>query len=216
MTFSIMIATRDRAKDLELTCAKLKELDPPAHEIIICADGCQDGTVTMLQEKFPEFRLLENSSPKGSVYSRDRMLRAAGGDVVVSLDDDSYPVGAGFLPRLRAAFEEHPEAAVIVFPELRLSGKFSASDKTTRSQGHYVSAYANCAAAMRRRFYRERSGFPKFFEHAYEEPDYAMQCYAAGAAVWFEPSLIVEHHESLVNRDLIRRHHLTARNELWS
>jgi hypothetical protein len=43
-----------------------------------------------------------------------------------------------------------------------------------------------------------------------------MQCYAAGAAVWFEPSLIVEHHESLVNRDLIRRHHLTARNELWS
>jgi hypothetical protein len=113
-------------------------------------------------------------------------------------------------------FFKHPEAAVVVFPELRDGSQFSAGDKTDKTPGHYVSAYANCAAAMRRAFYLEQSGFPCFFKHMYEEPDYALQCYAAGAAVWFEPSISVRHHESPAHRMLIRRHHLNARNELWS
>jgi hypothetical protein len=62
----------------------------------------------------------------------------------------------------------------------------------------------------------ERAGFPVFFTHMYEEPDYALQCYAAGAAVWFEPSLAVRHHVSQANRRPLQRHHFNARNELWS
>ena len=50
----------------------------------------------------------------------------------------------------------------------------------------------------------------------YEEPDYALQCYAAGFAVWFEPDLVVRHHMSSVNRHEGRRQRLHARNELWS
>ena len=54
---------------------------------------------------------------------------------------------------------------------------------------------------MRRDVYLKLAGFPKFFRpHGYEEPDYALQCYAAGFAVWFEPNLAVRHHMSSVNR----------------
>ena len=60
------------------------------------------------------------------------------------------------------------------------------------------------------------AGFPAFFGHMYEEPDYALQCYAAGLAVWFEPDLAVRHHMSSVNRHEGRRQRLHARNELWS
>ena len=69
---------------------------------------------------------------------------------------------------------------------------------------------------MRRADYVKTGGFPCFFFHAYEEPDYALQVYSHGRAVWFEPSLVIRHHYSQVNRDHIGTHHLHARNELWS
>jgi hypothetical protein len=170
----------------------------------------------MLQADFPRFTRLQNVVSRGSVYSRDRMLRLAKSDIVVSLDDDSFPVAADFLKKLGLVFEQHPEAAVVAFPELRNSGGFAAPDRTTASPGRYVCAYANCAAAMRREFYFATPGFCEFFKHMYEEPDYALQCYAAGAAVWFDPGLAVAHRESTRERHLLRRHQLNARNELWS
>lgn len=216
MTFTVMISTRDRCAEVAITCSKLAGLLPPPDEVLICADGCRDETIEMLRLKFPRFKVFQNQSALGDIGSRDRMLRVAHGDVVLSIDDDSYPLQRDFLRKLERAFEEHPEAAVIVFPELRDGNTFSAADKTDQSRGHYVSAYANCAAAMRRKFYLERSGFPEFFTHMYEEPDYALQCYAAGSAVWFEPALTVRHHVSPINRKPIKRHHSNARNELWS
>jgi len=216
MTISVMIPSRDRCQDLRLTCQKLRELRPLPEEVIIWSDGSADGTAAMVRKEFPEYRLIENERPRGSVYGRDQLLRLARGEIVLSLDDDSYPLRRDFLDQLARVAAEHPEAAVIVFPELRDGKKPATAGKTDRSRGHYVSAYANCAAAMRREFYLKQPGFVLFFKHMYEEPDYALQCYAAGAAVWFEPTLIVRHRESAVNRGLVTRHHLNARNELWS
>jgi GT2 family glycosyltransferase len=170
----------------------------------------------MIRSEFPQCLLLENEVAIGSAGSRDRLLRSATGDVVVSLDDDSYPLADDFFNRLINVFDAHPEAAVISFPEIRDGGVFSHESKTDKSPGHYVSAYANCAAAMRRKFYLQQPGFPRLFGHMYEEPDYALQCYAAGLAVWFEPSLSIRHHLSPLGRAEIRRHHQNARNELWS
>ncbi len=69
---------------------------------------------------------------------------------------------------------------------------------------------------MRRSLYAARAEFPLFFEHMYEEPDYALQCYALGFGVWFEPTLRVRHHLTRTRRQPLPRHHLNARNELWS
>jgi len=169
----------------------------------------------MLARNFPHFSILRNTEARGSVYSRDRMLRVAHGEIVVSLDDDSYPIRTDFLQRLTQVFDDHPEAAVVVFSELR-PGVAPSKSRARHSRGCYVGAYANCGAAMRRQVYLNLPGFPTFFEHMYEEPDYAAQCYAAGYGVWFEPSLEIFHRQSETNREVIQRHHLNARNELWS
>jgi len=170
----------------------------------------------MLRSEFPDVVLLENESSMGSVASRDRLLRAATGDIVLSLDDDSYPLAQDFFSMLADIVAAHPEAAAISFPELLDGGIFTDDSKTSQSAGHYVPAYANCAAAMHRQFYLQQAGFPPFFTHMYEEPDYALQCYAAGRAVWFEPSLTIRHHRSPVGRLEMRLHHQNSRNELWS
>lgn len=216
MTISVMIATRDRCHDLRMTCQKVRELRPLPLELLIWSDGCVDGTAAMVRKEFPEFHLIENPRPMGSICGRDHMLRIARGEVVLSLDDDSYPMQTDFLAGLERVMAEHPEAAVIVFHEVRDGIKFSSARQTGTSPGHYVSAYANCAAAMRREFYLKQPGFAAFFRHMYEEPDYALQCYAAGASVWYEPSLAVRHRESAMNRVPLTRHHLNACNEMWS
>ena len=216
MKFTVMITTRNRCADLRQTCERLISLRPAPDEVLIGTDACMDGTAELVRREFPAFRVIESPSALGSVAVRDRLLRAASGDVVVSLDDDSYPLVDDFFSRLPSLFADHPEAAVITFPELREGDVFGSRSKTDKSRGHYVSAYANCGAAMRRDFYLRQPGFPVFFMHMYEEPDYALQCYAAGAAVWFDPTLVIRHHLSADERDPVRRHHQNARNELWS
>jgi GT2 family glycosyltransferase len=216
MTISVMITTRNRRADLSDTCHRLTVMRPPPGEVLICADGCSDGTAEMVRGEFPGFKLVENVTSLGSVGSRDLLLRSAQGDIVVSLDDDSYPLADDFFSRLPVLFSEHSEADVICFPELRDGGKYSDMSQTAVSTGRYVPAYANCAAAMRREAYLRRPGFPAFFKHMYEEPDYALQCYAAGRAVWFEPSMVVRHHRSSVGRVPLIHHQQHSRNELWS
>ena len=215
MNISIMITTRNRRDDLYRTLSRLRKLMPGPEEIIVCADGCTDDTIEMVRTDFPEATLIQNQVGRGSIASRDRMLRMARGEWVLSLDDDSYPVDDGFLARVEAVCSDHPEAAVITFPELRDEG-YASAIKTPDSPGQYVAAYANCGALMQRAFYLKQPGFPGQFFHMYEEPDYALQCYAAGMSVWFEPSLVIRHHMSPVQRFPVRRHHQNARNELWS
>ena len=195
----------------------LRSLSPSPSEVLICADGCTDDTAATIARDFPEFVIIENTERQGSIPSRARILRRASADIVISLDDDSYPVGPDFLARVGKVLKEHPEAAVISFAEFRHE-EHSGPEAPPRDQrrGRYVAAYANCGAAMRRDVYLALAGFPSFFGHMYEEPDYALQCYAAGRAVWFEPALAVRHHMSSVNRHMGRRQRLHARNELWS
>src|SRR6266566_2938632 len=88
---SIMITTKNRVEDLKRTCGVLQRLDPPPLEILITADGCSDGTVKFVQTQVSGARLIINERGRGSVTSRDRMMREARGEIVFSLDDDSYP-----------------------------------------------------------------------------------------------------------------------------
>jgi GT2 family glycosyltransferase len=59
-------------------------------------------------------------------------------------------------------------------------------------------------------------GFESKFFHMYEEPDYALQCVAAGYEVQFAPLITIRHHYSGATRSELRNHHRHSRNEFWS
>ena len=216
MKFSIMITTRNRRDDLQLTLTRLQSLRPYPAEVMVCADGCTDDTVAMVTEQHPSITLIRNEQGQGSVASRDRMLRQLQGDWVLSIDDDSYPLDDDFFARAESLIQAHPEVAVFTFPEQRDGEVYTSAQKSPTAPSHYAAAYPNCAALMDRSFYLQQPGFPPSFFHMYEETDYSLQCYAAGRGVWFESSLIFRHHLSAAQRQPVRRHHQNARNELWS
>jgi GT2 family glycosyltransferase len=215
MTISIMITTRNRAEDLRRTCHVLRELNPAPLEILITADGCTDHTVEVVRAELPLARIIINTSGRGSVASRDRMMREARGELVLALDDDSYPEQMDCLARLLPVFAQNPRMAVAHFPQ-RTDEFPETLSQTNFAPAHLTRSFANSGAVLRRSIYLQLPGFEPGFFHAYEEPDYALQCVAAGYDVLFTPVVTIRHHFSGQARNEIRTHHIHARNEFWS
>lgn len=215
-TVAVVITSYNRCADLRSTCEQLRKLNPLPDEIIICLDGCSDKSSEMLAREFPEYQVIKNSTRQGSIPSRDRAFRLVKSDLILTLDDDSYPTDLAFIEKARQVAARHPEAGVITFPEIRNDGHAANPFLTPDSPGCYVRDFPNCAAVMWRHLYGSKAEYPVFFSHAYAESDYSLQLYAAGYSVWFEPSLTIRHHFTPKERDMLRRHHLNARNELWS
>ncbi len=216
MTVSVMIASKDRIVDLQRTCCVLRQLNPPPLEVLVTIDGATADVVEAVNAELPQARVFVNPIGLGSVASRDRMMREARGDLVLALDDDSYPEQLDCVARIVPLFEHRPKLAVLHFPqrtdeypETLAQTKFGSEERLTRS-------FANSGAVLRRSAYLQLPGFEPRFYHMYEEPDYALQCVAAGYDVLFAPVVTIRHHYSDRARDEIRAHHRHARNEFWS
>jgi GT2 family glycosyltransferase len=215
MTVSVMITTRNRSAELRRTCRVLRDLNPAPLEILITADGCTDETVEVVKSELPNAKLIVNEMGRGSVASRNRMLRAAHGDLVLALDDDSYPEQLDCIARFVPIFEDRPQLAVLHFPQ-RTDEYPKTLAQTNFGSEHLTRSFANSGAILRRSTYLQLPGFESRFFHMYEEPDYALQCVATGYDVLFSPVITIRHHYSEKTRDEIHIHHRHARNEFWS
>ncbi len=214
MRVSVMITTSNRLEELQRTLQMLGKLDPAPDEVLVTADGCTDGTAEFLSA-MPNVKFVGNQPARGSVASRDRMIREARGELVLALDDDSYPEQLDCIARLVPLFEQRSNLAVLHFPQRTdeypdtVAQMDFGHEKLTRS-------FANSGAVLHRSTYLELAGFEPRFYHMYEEPDYGLQCLAAGYDVVFSPIVTIRHHYSGQARDEIRIHHRHARNEFWS
>ena len=215
MQVSIMLTTYNRLSDLRRTMEVLERMNPPPLEILVTADGCTDGTVEFVRQKFPGVKLIVNPNGLGSVVSRDRMMREAAGDLVVSLDDDSYPEQQDCVTRLVKFFADRPRLAVAHFPQ-RTDEYPETLTRTDFGPPCPTRTFANSGACLRRSIYLQLPGFEPRFFHAYEEPDYGLQCIANGYEIYYTPIITVRHRYSNQARNKIRTHHRHARNELWS
>jgi len=215
MTVSIMITTKNRSLDLTTTLNVLKGLNPQPLEVLITADGCSDDTVEMVQRELPSARLIINEVGMGSVASRDRMMREARGDLVLALDDDSYPEQMDCLATLQRLFEVNPRLAIATFPQ-RTDEYPETLVQSNFTDAHPVRSFPCSGACLRVSSYRSLRGFETMFFHMYEEPDYALQCVADGWEVLYTPVITIRHHWTGSGRSELRNHHRHARNELWS
>ncbi len=178
-------------------------------------DGCPEDMAEAVTAELPQVRLFVNQIGLGSVASRDRMMREARGDLVLALDDDSYPEQLDCIGRIVPLFEQRPKLAVLHFPQ-RTDEYPGTLVQTHFASEHLTRSFANSGAVLRRSIYVQLPGFEPRFFHMYEEPDYGLQCVAAGYDVLFSPVITIRHHYSRQARDEIRVHHRHARNEFWS
>ncbi len=212
---AICIATHNRREDLTRTLRELARLEPPPAEIIIAADGCTDGTPEFVAREYPAARLIVHDEARGSIPSRNEMASVCTSEIFLSLDDDSYPIETDFISRVAQTFVENSALAVASFPQR--TDEFPATlTQMDFGPSHFTGTYANSGAAIRRSVFDALGGYPDFFRHAYEEPDFALRCCAAGWQVWHETALTIRHYFTSAMRNEMRTHQRHARNELWS
>ena len=181
-----MITTKNRVHDLRRTCRVLHHLIPAPLEILITADGCADDTVAFIQSEMPAARLFIHQPGRGSIASRDRMLREARGDLALSLDDDSYPQEVDCLASIISIFAQRPEIAVLHFPQC--TDEYPETlPRFDFGPARLTRSFSSAGAVLRRAVYLQLPGFECSFFHAYEEPDYALQCVAAGYEILYTP-----------------------------
>jgi len=210
-----MIPSHNRMRELRRTLAEVYALSPSPVEVLVTADGCNDGTEEMIKREFPDTRLRVNAMAVGSVAARDWMMRHANGDLVLALDDDSHPEQIDCIARFVPLFEETPQLAVLRFPQHTHEYPLSLSQNDF-GHAHLSGSFANSGAVLRRSHYLELDGFEPRFFHMYEEPDFALQCVAAGYEVLFTPAVTIRHHYSREARSEMKNHRHHSRNEFWS
>src|SRR5215467_12337430 len=157
MRVSIMITTRNRVGELRRTIQMLRKLDPSPDEILITADGCTDGTAEFVRSALPQATLIVNQPAIGSVASRDRMMREAKGDLVIVLDDDSYPEQSDCIARIVPLFKQRPKLAVLHFPQR--TDEYPETFAHANFGSEYLTrSFANSGAVLRRSVYLELPG----------------------------------------------------------
>ena len=210
-----MITTKGRIVDLRRTCHVLRQLNPGPLEVLITIDGFTEDVHEAVKAELQQARVFVNQIVLGSVASRDRMMRQARGDLVLAIDDDSYPEQLDCITRIVPLFEQRPKLAVLHFPQ-RTDEYPETLAQTDFGAEHLTRSFANSGAVLRRSTYLRLPGFEPRFFHMYEEPDYALQCLGTGYDVLFSPVITIRHHYSGEARNEMRVHHRHSRNELWS
>jgi hypothetical protein len=216
LSLCIMLTTRNRVSDLRRTFAVIESLNPAPDEVIVTLDGCEDDSLAYLQSLSSVPTIVLNQTCIGSVASRARMMQLTKCDLVLSLDDDSYPEQLDCISAIRSSFVEHSSLAVLTFHQRTDEYPLSIQPIRLRYKLDRVRSFPNSGACYRMNCYRLLPGFEPSFFHMYEEPDYALQAIANGWDVLLTHSLTIRHHYSGAGRSELRNHHLHARNEAWS
>jgi len=121
-TLSIVIPSHDRADLLHACLVSVCRHAPVQTEILVVDDGSPRGAVGRTAAKFPAVRVLALPRRQGFCAAANAGLRAATGEIVELLNDDTE-VTAGWTDAARAAFADGQVAAVA--PLVLLSGPLS-------------------------------------------------------------------------------------------
>lgn len=213
---TIMIATRNRAGELAKTLAACQEQTWPHIEILVVDDASTDGTFELVRQRFPTVNVVRNPVNRGSIASRNDILRRARGQFILGLDDDSRLVEPDACARLVARMDSEPDLGIIALQPVGPEHPERLTDAGRLRGEWHVSSFAFCGVFIRRALLDRTDLLPELFFHAYDEPDLSLRAWDAGYRVLQWNDLLVYHEFSPLNRREQRMHHLHTRNEIAS
>jgi GT2 family glycosyltransferase len=193
MKISYVIVTANRRDRLLATLDHLYATTPlPEHlwETWVVDNGSTDGTIDAVVRRHPSVRVIELPQNIG-MAARNIAMQRSEGEVVILLDDDSYPTGDA-VPRLMQRFDDHPMTGAIVGRVVLPDGRCEASA--------LPGVMIGCASAIRRSVIDQVGCFaPEFFIQA-EEYDLSFRIWAAGWQIERLDEAIFRHDKVLTGR----------------
>ncbi len=202
-------------------------------ETIVVDDGSTDGSREFLAREFPEVRVLVLETNRGFASAVNEGVRAARGDVVVLLNNDTE-ANSQWLAEIARAFDKNPRAGMVAC-KLRLfdkrdhihsAGDFYRGDGIPgnrgvweQDRGQYDDArgvFGACggAAAYRKTMLAEIGGFDEALGSYCEDVDLNWRARLAGYAVAYAPRALVYHMVSATGGGALASF-FVGRNFIW-
>jgi glycosyltransferase involved in cell wall biosynthesis len=196
-TLSVVVATHNRAVDLERMLAGLAAQERPADEVIVVDDGSTDGTADALERREGSsplpLRVIRRPAAAGPATAREDGWRAASGELIAFTDDDCVPA-PGWLAAAERAWGREPQTFVQgrTEPGEEHPGPFSRSLSVDRLNA----AFPTCNMAYPRELLERIGGFDTETygrEPGGEDCDLAWRAIEAGARPVFAEGAVVRH-----------------------
>lgn len=214
---SVVIVAYNGAAHLPACLGALARNDRSLFELVVVDNASTDGSAELAERLWPGVRLIRNPSNLGFGSGNNVGIRAARGDVLLLLNQDTE-VPADWVATMLAAMAAAPTAGAVgcklLYPDcatIQHAGGILYPNALTahlgmgeRDDGRWNEAgtrtYVTAAAMALRRAALEQIGlFDPGFDPAYfEEVDLQLRLWRAGWQVRYEPRVAVLHHESSV------------------
>ncbi|WP_017602553.1 glycosyltransferase family 2 protein [Nocardiopsis alkaliphila] len=218
---SVVVATRDRVRELCRTLRMLRSLEPRP-PVVVVDNASRDGTSTAVRDEFPEVTLISVRDNMGCA-ARNVGVEYTDTPYVAFSDDDSwwYP---GALERAADAFDTHPRLGLVAAAVF--VGEQERADPVNHLLLHSPLEPANdlpwprtmgflaCACVVRRSAFEQVGGFDPLLFFGGEEALLAQDLAARGWGLCHLPDVHAHHRPSSVRPPGPWRRTLEERNAL--
>lgn len=211
---SIVIPSQRRADLLRLCLASVLRHAPAGTEVLVVDDGSSEAVISLTALGFPGVRAIRHSRGKGFCAAANAGIRAARGDIIELLNDDTQ-VAPGWAdealkcfadPRIGAVtplvLQGTPEAARRIIDSAGDSydpGGFAFKrGRGEPASGQYlepchVDAASGSSVFLRLSALLKTGLLPESFEAYFEDVDLSLRLNAAGYRIRYEPGSVVWH-----------------------
>lgn len=199
MKFSILITTKNRLRELQITLDKITSL---LHrndvECIICDDGSSDNTSSFLKENYPQIQLIRNTESKGLIFSRNRLMSLVTSDFAISLDDDLNFLSENPLEIIEAYFQENPKCGLIsfrIFWNKQEPSSIHSNQKALR-----VQSFAGGAHVWHMSAWKVIPEYPSWFVFYGEEDFASYHLFKKNIEIHYVPQVLTHHRVDIKGR----------------
>ena len=220
LDISIVILTYNRPDMLEKNLRGVCALVGEVCEIIVVDNSSDDATDKMIRQNFPEIKYIHNEVNEG-VAGRNKGLRVANGDIVITLDDDVLELGKDDIANIQRQFHAQPRLGALCFRVLHFeTGEICNwchhREHERDGLGEFLTYEISEGAVAYRRAAVEVAGpyFEGFFM-SHEGKDMAYRLMNHVYRVAYDGRISVVHYHALSGRANWRRYYYDTRNSIW-
>ncbi|HNT74058.1 MAG TPA: glycosyltransferase family 2 protein [Anaerolineae bacterium] len=228
MKASVIILTWNGMTYLEACLNAVLAQVYPDFEVIVVDNASTDGSAELVAEQYPQVRLMRNERNLGFAAGNNVGLRAATGNVLVLLNQDTE-VRPGWLAALVEAVQ-NPTVGIVgcklLYPDGTIQHAGAYLDEVRGASEHYgrhepdtgqydtpreVEFVTGAAVALTRATLSRVGELDEGFAPAYyEDVDWCYRVREAGLRVWYCPQAAAVHYESTSIQDINHAHRATA------
>jgi GT2 family glycosyltransferase len=217
--FSLVILTYNRSQSVRELLSHVAHLAPHLCDVVVVDNASADDTQQVVRNAFPGIRYFRTAENLGAC-GRNRGIEAAGGEFVITLDDDIFGISFDDLAKIRAVFQADPSLAALNFRVVdyftgRLTNWVHHREAAQSRDVFETYEITEGAVAFRRAAVVGVGMYwPRYFI-SHEGPDLAFRLMDAGFRVVYDGSLTVRHKHEVSGRPSWRFYYYDTRNLIW-